>query len=87
MSMRNHWVEIECSSLKNDYATGPKGKNDDMTINLYQDNEGSSQHILRIRCYPNECTDTETGKKYTLVVTQVYNQLTGEVIFTHETRR
>lgn len=64
MSMRNHWVEVRSSSLKNEYATGPIGKQDDMTISLYQDNQGESEQVIRIECYPiGECTETATGKK------------------------
>ena len=83
MSMRNHWVEIECSSLKNDYATGPRGKNDDMNITLFQDNCNNSEKVLRIRCYPTYVPE----EKKTYITTTVTNCLTNEVIFSYETTR
>lgn len=82
MSMRNHWVEIESSSLKNDYATGPRGKADDMSIRLYQDNSGDSQKVLDIQCYP-----IIDEKGHVKVHTRVKDCLQDKVIFEYTTER
>lgn len=83
MNMRNHWLEIESTSLKNGYATGPKGKKDEMTLTLYQNNDNTSEEVLKIECFPLSSNDS----KEVMVVTRVTNQLTGQIIFYHETIR
>ena len=79
--MRNHWVNVSVSGRQTDIATGPRRKDGDMTIDLAQINEGTSQDVLRIRCYPTEIN----GIPY--AVTTVTNLMTNEVIFTHYTVR
>lgn len=79
--MRNQWVEVNVSSSKTQVATGPRSKSDNMKIDLYQDNKGSSEHMLNIVCY----AEVKDGK--TICRTEVYNKLTGECIFEHESER
>lgn len=81
MGMRNQWVEVNVSSSQNNVATGPRSKDDTMNITLYQNNEGSSQEILDVRCY------SETRGKDKICITKAYNKITGECIFSHESPR
>lgn len=83
MSMRNHWLNVSSTSLKNDYATGPRGKADEMTLRLYQDDKGESIKVLTVDCFPR----TPEGSKEVIVCTRVTNNLTGEIVFYHETTR
>lgn len=80
--MRNHWVTVNNSSLKKEYSTGPRSLADDMAIDLYQDDKGSSVHILRVDCFPR--TDSDGNLK---ICTRVVNRMTEEIIFYHETFR
>lgn len=82
MSMRNHWINIKNTSLKNDYATGPRSKQDEMEIDLFQDDQGASVHILKVDCFPR--TDSNGDLK---ICTRVVNKLTEEIVFYHETYR
>lgn len=79
--MRNHWITINKSDNSKEVATGPRAKDTRMDIELYQDNKGTSEKVLKIACYPEQI-----GKDY-FVHTVVTNNLTGEVIFDYTTKR
>ena len=79
--MRNQWVDIDVSSSKTNIEAGPRSKNDNMNIDLYQNNEGSSEHILHILC------SSYMDGKDIVCVTRITNKLTGELIFEYESSR
>ena len=76
MAVRNFYVEANIDGRQNTLGGGPKSKEGEMSVRLYQRKEGEISEALMIDCEVH-------GDK---LVTKIYDS-NHNVIFTYETER
>ena len=76
MAVRNFYVEANIDGRATTLGGGPKAKTGEMTVRLYQRDEGSITDALLIECHENEG----------VLITKVYDK-NHNLIFKNETKR
>ena len=76
MAVRNFYVEANIDGRQTSLGGGPKSKTGEMTVRLYQRNDGAITDALLIECRERD------GK----LITEVYDK-NHNLIFTNETMR
>ena len=76
MAVRNFYVEANIDGRQTTLGGGPKSKTGEMTVRLYQRDEGAITDALMIECRERD------GK----LITKVYD-CNHNLIFTNETKR
>ena len=76
MAVRNFYVEANIDGRQTSLGGGPKSKTGEMTVRLYQRDDGAITDALLIECRERE------GK----LITEVYDK-NHNLIFTNETKR
>lgn len=76
MAVRNFYVEANIDGRQTSLGGGPKSKTGEMTVRLYQRNDGAITDALLIECREQD------GK----LITEVYDK-NHNLIFTNETMR
>lgn len=76
MAVRNFYVEANIDGRATTLGGGPKSKTGEMTVRLYQRDDGAISDALLIECKERD------GK----LITEVYDK-NHNLIFTHETTR
>lgn len=76
MAVRNFYVEANIDGRETTLGGGPRNKEGDMTVRLYQRDEGAITEVLMIDC------DERDGNLITRVFDKDHN-----LLFTYETKR
>lgn len=76
MAVRNFYVEANIDGRETTLGGGPRNKQGDMTVRLYQRDEGAITEVLMIDC------DERDGNLITRVFDKDHN-----LLFTYETKR
>jgi hypothetical protein len=53
-NLRNFWLEANIDGLSRPFASGPRNKEGNMTLNLSTAINGESVRVLKVECYPGE---------------------------------
>ena len=76
MAVRNFYVEANIDGRDTLLGGGPRSKTGDMSVRLYQRNEGEIDEVLMIDC------DERDG----VLITRVFDK-NHNLLFTYETKR
>ena len=76
MAVRNFYVEANIDGRQTTLGGGPKSKTGEMTVRLYQRDEGAITDALLIECHEHDGN----------LITKVYDK-NHNLIFSNETKR
>ena len=76
MAVRNFYVEALIDGRQSTLGGGPKSKQGEMSVHIYQRNEGEIDEALMIDC------DEQDG----ILITRVYDK-NHNLLFSHTTKR
>ena len=76
MAVRNFYVEANIDGRETTLGGGPRAKEGDMTVHIYQRDEGEISEVLKIDC------DERDG----VLITRVFDK-DGKLLYTHKTKR
>ena len=76
MAVRNFYVEANIDGRETTLGGGPRNKEGEMTVHIYQRDEGAISEVLKVYC------DERDG----MLITRVFDK-DGNLLYTHTTKR